>query len=246
MSIIQEYEFWNSVFLHHLEFILNSLSAQKVLEDGVEKQFYERAKELKTYFSDLQADDRNKSIDYIIELAYQLKELKHGILDYHLKGRIAISLPPTFINHMINEVDESISLFTYYRDNDQLPPINKISQHKLWLLDAAGHADAIISQLDPTEGDLRKKLKSLKVKFTDLYLKATEYAGYLRATLDTEQLFPAANSLDLKAGLEITIFLGMLKELHANRLNNETLGTIMPLMLEHMILEENYYLSKIL
>lgn len=70
----------------------------------------------------------------------------------------------------------------------------------------------------------------------DLYLKAVELAGYLRANVD---------KFHEDVELEMTIFKGFLKELEEMKIKKEALGTFTPLMADHMLREETYYLKKI-
>ena len=66
----------------------------------------------------------------------------------------------------------------------------------LWLLDAVGHAGAIEDQLDATERMLRKKSEKFIKHFEHLYLKAVEFAGYLRTKVFQ---FPALDRMNNEA-----------------------------------------------
>ena len=45
----------------------------------------------------------------------EIRMFKLSLIKEHLVGKIKISLSPTFINHMVNEVEEAIRLFIIFR-----------------------------------------------------------------------------------------------------------------------------------
>ncbi len=119
---------------------------------------------------------------------------------------------------------------------------HELHHHLLWLLDAAGHAEAISSNLDGVEMKLKEKSHTFKKTFEAFYLKAVELAGYLRSNL-TE--FPALTKMNLDSELEIKLFQVFLEEIEELRLTKQALGTFAPLMADHMYREECYYLMKL-
>ena len=74
------------------------------------------------------------------------------------------------------------------------PPIfHELHYHLVWLLDAAGHAGTISSNMDDVEKRLKEKSEQYKKHFNDFYLKAVEMAGFLRTNLST---FPALEKMN--------------------------------------------------
>jgi hypothetical protein len=69
-----------------------------------------------------------------------------------------------------------------------------------------------------------------------------ELAGYTRTGLRT---FPALERFTKQAELEMALFMEFLTELKELGLTKELLGTLMPLMADHMAREECYYLTKL-
>jgi AMMECR1 domain-containing protein len=67
-------------------------------------------------------------------------------------------------------------------------------------------------------------------------------AGFIRARQD---LFPALREFNKEASLEIVLFKCFLEELEEMRLDCRVLGTLTPLMADHMSREECYYLLKL-
>jgi hypothetical protein len=114
--------------------------------------------------------------------------------------------------------------------------------HLLWLLDAAGHAGGIENNLDLAEKKLKEISKTFMNQFQDYYLKAVEFAGYIRTNLHQ---FPALIRLNKEVELEMSLFLEFLRELEEMRLTKEALGALSPLMADHMAREELYYLLKL-
>ena len=126
--------------------------------------------------------------------------------------------------------------------NGNIPIRKDINLHLLWIPDGAGHASIISSSLDMTEKELINKGHIYSKIFTDLYLRTIEYNGYTRTHIYD---FPALRRLNDNADDTMTSFKKFLKELEEAILEKKVLGTIYPLMIDHMIREECYYLTKI-
>ncbi|WP_391207153.1 DUF2935 domain-containing protein [Psychrobacillus sp. L4] len=87
----------------------------------------------------------------------EIRVFKIFLIKEHLAGEIKTSLPPSFINHMVNEVEEAIRVFTYLEQGQEVPLVHPLHHDLLWLLDAAGHAGAIDADLDRVEKTERKR-----------------------------------------------------------------------------------------
>jgi len=235
--IIFENNFWLQIVGDHLRFFKSTLAIDErdTIETVVQnQQFADQLLELSRQNQDVSTQ--------ALKLALTVRQLKLNILNRQLTSNIKINLPPTFINHTINEIDEYIELLNYYQNTGQIISKHQNDYHLLWLPDAAGHADAVITTLDNTEKLTRKQFKKLKKEFEVFYLKAIEYTGYMR-TGNTN--FPAFINLNNNVDISITLFINMLHELEVNQLNKSILGTLLPLMADHMAREECYYLSKL-
>lgn len=231
---LYEHRFWLEILSDHLTFIQLKLAVTETeLHEDVQGLLYQITSDLDD------AKEGSVDLEDIKELVADIRLFKEDLLRRQILGKVDLSLPPTFINHMLNELQ------AYQRILDTLPEIvveHPLSYHRLWLKDAEGHADSIITELDAVEMPKRKQLKKLKKKFAALYAKADEFTGYLRAT---NEQFPALLKLTLDAETHIRVFMVMLKEVREMVSSKELLGTFLPLMADHMLREERYYLDKL-
>ncbi|WFA10086.1 DUF2935 domain-containing protein [Tissierella sp. Yu-01] len=241
-SALFEHRFWLQILGDHSRFILNTLSPN-------ETEKIQRARYFIRVFDELLQEARRSLGERELEEltitarveAEEIREFKLQLIKEHLIGMIIIELSPTFINHMVNEVDEYLRVI-HCIFAKKMPVVNPLHDHNLWLPDASGHAGSIYCGLDSTERDLRKKSKEFMKLFEDLYIKADEFTGYLRTNL---QDFPALHRLNKLVEDNISLFMEFLKELEKMRLTKKALGTLMPLMADHMFREECYYLFKL-
>ena len=234
-----EHCFWLQILGDHSRFIYEALAP-------VQKEEIEKASMFITVFDTLL--DHARSTDPMTLTAkaevevIKLREFKLELLRKHLIGKIKIHLSPTFFNHMINELEEYQRILKHLKAG-QVPPVyHELHHHLVWLLDAAGHSEAISSNLDSVEKRLREKSDSFTKHFEDFYLKAVEMAGYLRTNVTT---FPALAKFNSDTQLEIKLFQRFLQEIEELRLSKQALGTFAPLMADHMFREECYYLMKL-
>lgn len=227
----------------HGRFIHDSLAPSEKEKIEIASSFIKRFDQL------LETSKQPLDNDGIVKLAQKektasekIRAFKLWLIKDHLVGEIKISLPPSFINHMVNEVEEAIRVLSYLEKGQHIPAVHPLHHDLLWLIDAAGHAGAIDADLDSVEKQLKEKGQQFMKDWEDFYLKAVELAGYLRANVDK---FPALDKFHEDIELEMTIFKVFLKELEEMRIKKEALGTFTPLMADHMLREETYYLKKI-
>jgi hypothetical protein len=175
------------------------------------------------------------------KLAQEIREFKLHLLTRQLTEKIDIHMGPTFINHMLNELDEYICILNFIMTK-AIPRANPVHYHLLWLLDGSGHAAEIERNLDEVEKMLKDSSRSYKNDFKALYLKAVEMAGYLRTKLHE---FPALKKFNLEAREVMLSFVGYLEGIQDLVIEKEVLGSINPLVVDHMLREECYYLTKL-
>lgn len=237
-----EHQFWLQILGDHSRFIFDSLSPKErpFIEDA--KRFIDIFDELLEVSRDFNSEDNLSTLNRnAYESAVRLRQFKLNIIDKQITDKINISLPPTFINHMVNEVEEYLFNLVNLMGNNA-PASGPIHLHLLWLPDGAGHASAISSNLDSTEKDIIKLGKEYSKEFNSLYLKTIEYNGYTRTGVCN---FDALKSLNVHASRVMTKFKDLLRELQEAISDKKVLGTITPLMLDHMFREECYYLTKL-
>jgi hypothetical protein len=241
-DILFEHRFWLQILGDHSRFILNELSPTETEEIQEANYFKE------TFDKLLERSRQNLSEKEVLELtdsalkaAQEIRVFKLSLLRQHLIGNIKLGLPPTFLNHMLNELEEYLRILTCFKERKPYN-LHAVHHHLLWLLDGSGHAASIQSMLDEVEKKYIQKAKEFNKDFKNLYLKAVEFAGYLRTNLSK---FPALDSFNVEVKLQMNMFMEFLAELEELRLKKKVLGTLMPIMADHMLREECYFLTKL-
>ncbi|RYD05970.1 hypothetical protein N752_06915 [Desulforamulus aquiferis] len=188
-----EQRFWLQIMGDHVRFIFDTLAPSETEEIRKAQYFI-------TTFDQLLHQARQPlGSQQIIALSQQaqqqtqeLRVFKLDLIRQHLVGDIVIGLPPTFINHMVNELDEYLRVLGFLVAG-QIPPIqHPVQLHLTWLLDAAGHASAIAGDVDMVEKKVMEDSLVFTEHFEQFYIKATEMAGYMRTGLKE---FPASADL---------------------------------------------------
>ncbi len=241
-ATVFEHRFWLQILGDHSRFIFFSLAP-------TETEYILLAQEFILLFDNL-LEEAHQSLDEetleklnknAYEAAYRLREFKLELLSMSLDSDLKIHLPPSFINDMVNELEEYLYVLSNLSNN--LPSIiHPLHYHMLWLSDAIGHAASIAAELDFIEADLIDLACQYKIQFQDLYMKALIMNGYLRTELTA---FPALTRLNEQAAAAIQSFTEYLDSLQDKRTDHKVLGTLMPLMADHMSREECYYLWKL-
>jgi len=237
-----EHQFWLQVLGDHARFIFDALSPQELQE-------IQRAQYFIHTFDQLLEESRKSpcgaDLSRLTNQAYifanEIRNFKLHLIKRHLVDDIKLNLPPTFLNHMVNEVEEYIRILCFLTIK-QVPIIQPIDYHMIWLLDAAGHSAGIMGDLDMVEKDLLKKSQKFTTRFEELYIKAVEIAGYMRTGVDK---FPALTRFNYQVEEELLVFKKFLRDLEALELDHKVLGTLSALMLDHMAREECYALTKL-
>lgn len=241
-DLLFEHHFWLQILGDHSRFILNALAPS-------EERFINKANLFKDRFDKLLEDSKkilneenlNKLTIESYNTANELRQFKLNILSNQIVSKIAINLPPTFINHMINELEEYLYILSHYIKNTPLIS-NALHLHLLWLPDGAGHASYISSAVDFSEKQLIKISNTFCNYFEDLYLKTIEFKGYTRTKIYD---FPALNILNEEANMQMVNFKILLERLKEGILKKEILGTLNVLAPDHMFREECYYQTKL-
>lgn len=243
-SALFEHRFWLQILGDHARFIRMSLAVNERQEIDMATVFIQG-------FDTLLEQARREDVSQaeLIALTRQafewtgrLREYKLHLLRRHITGSIGLHLSPTFLNHMVNELDEYVRIFSYLIQEQCPPACHAVHHHLLWLQDAVGHAAAITCEVDEVERDIKARSKTFTKHFEDLYSKAVEFAGYLRTRLSQ---FPALERFNKQVELEMFVFLQFLKEIEEMDIHASLLGTLSPLMPDHMSREECYYLTKL-
>ncbi|MGG0187125.1 DUF2935 domain-containing protein [Bacillus rhizoplanae] len=238
-SALFEHKFWLKVLGDHASFLENALAPKEKEEIQKAMYFEQKFDELLTKLQTANLISFAKEAN---EAANEIRNFKLHIIRKQLEGRIVIHFTPTFLNHMVNEVEEYITVLKYLMEGKAPPIFHELHYHLVWLTDAAGHAGAISRELDLVEKRLKEKSKEYEKHFEQFYLKAVEMTGYLRAELVT---FPALKKFTKDVSLELTLFSHFLHELEELELSEQVLSSFSARVADHMAREECYYLLKL-
>ncbi|MBG9791558.1 hypothetical protein ABD76_03110 [Paenibacillus dendritiformis] len=242
-SLLFEHRFWLQILGDHSRFILDALSPREAKDIRQADQFIRRFDELLNQARQASSEPQAIAIAADAHAAtMELKNFKLDLLRRLLLGQVTVFLPPTFFNHMLNELQEYVYILDAVRAGKPVPLFDALHYDLVWLSDASGHASAIASNLDAVERRLIEKSREFEKHFDDYYKKAVEMVGYLRTQL---RRFPALERFHRDVNLEIKLFTKFLLELEEMELSAETLDIISPLMPDHMAREECYYLIKL-
>lgn len=237
-----ENRFWLQIMGDHSRFIFFTLAPSEAEYIATAQKFILLFDELldKSYKT-LTENELSDLIEDAYQATFQLREFKLELLSMSINSDLKAQLPPSFYNDMLNELEEFLQILMALQSGN-IQPLHPLHYHMLWLSDATGHAASLAAALDFVEKDLIDRSYRFEVQFQDLYLKALIMNGYLRTQLAS---FPSLSRLNDQAAASITIFTEFLDTLRDQRTDNKILGTLMPLMADHMSREECYYLSKL-
>ncbi len=237
-----ENRFWYQILGDHARFILTALSPKETIMIDKACYFINVFDEL---LMEARKDLTEEEVYNLTQRGYNhvqdIRLFKLEIIKRQLTKCIEIDLPPTFINHMVNEVESYIVVLCFLLAK-QIPVTTAIYEHLVWILDAGGHAAAIDMSLDDVEKKLKEVSRGFNNRFEDYYIKAVEMCGFMRSSLTQ---FPAFTRFNLDIEKEIQCFKLFIRELEALQLEKKVLGSLSTLMLDHMAREECYYLKKL-
>ncbi|WP_431800490.1 DUF2935 domain-containing protein [Halobacillus andaensis] len=237
-----EHTFWLQILGDHARFIRDALYPSETKDIHHASEYVKAFDQYLQMVRSGETGDLQQFTKSIKDLVLQFRQFKLSLLERQLIGKIGFHLSPTFVNHMVNELEEYLLVISYLEKGEVPPVFHELHHHLLWLLDASGHAGAINDELDGVEKRLKKKSDEFTKHFEQFYLKAVELTGYLRANLET---FPALSKFNNDVEVEMHLFKGFLHELEEMELSETVLGTFSALMADHMAREECYYLYKL-
>ncbi len=243
----EEIRFWTGIMRDHGNFILSSLSFN-------EQEAIQCANYYKEAFSNLHEQSKklagtkdsqafNALLRGCMNLLVCFISFKRMLLGRLLECRLNTSLPPTFYNHMINEALEFYKALVQMQNNLPADTLcENLNLHKIWLPDAAGHAATIASDLDPVEKMLIMEAKEFEKAFNSLTIKTDELSKMIIRTCLGNRALLYLNEEVKKKIEEFICYLCKIRDLTAEC---KVLGVVKPVMADHMMREENYYLDKI-
>ena len=240
MHIFQEHAFWLSVLLDHLTFIRDAIPCHEQLVHLKIEQLTLQGFNILSLIEEGNVEETLVTKAALV-FAEEVAAFKKNVLALKLTTGFKVEMDPTVINHMLNEVEEYITILNEFLIEGYVNPKHPLHHHKLWLNDAYGHLILIKKHLDPIEKNLKERVSDEKDKFHHLHMKALELIGYLRASDD----FPELAQFNYQAILETQAYLGLLVEIAEMLEANVALGSLKPELLDHMLREQTYYLVKL-
>jgi len=246
-QIVQEIFFWSAIMRDHAEFQIMNLSSRESQSIMTSQNFKNLFNQIHSEAERLISNPNNEEIEELVRrvlpIIVDFINYKQTLLRRLLECNIEFNLPPSFINHMINEAMEFYRVISMLQTDAQINPVSEVLfLHTIWLPDAIGHAANVMSTLDATESILIKETETFKNTFTNLFIKATELEKMLpRAGLDNGAL----ELLNEEVITTMTAFIEFLENIEVLRASCKAMGVINPLVPDHMIREEKYYLSKV-
>lgn len=240
--ILFEHRFWLQIMGDHARFIFLSLAPSETEYLITAQKFIITLDELLNQsLSHITSDSLSELNQNAITSINKFREFKLELLRMSISSDLKSHLPPSFYNDMLNELDEYLLVLkTIMRG--QIPLFHPLHYHVLWLTDSIGHAATIASTLDMVEKDIIAKAYNYEMEFSDLFFKSYIMRGYLRTQ---QKQFPALDRLNNDVNRIITDFMAFLERLRDQRMDQKILGTLMPLMADHMYREACYYLWKL-
>lgn len=241
-SAVFEHQFWLQVLGDHSRFIYDSLYPSEMEDISRAASFIQVFNQLLSQVRSLNESNALLFANNVEEAVNELRAFKLSIIERHITGEMKIHLTPTFLNHMVNELEEYLRILKYLKQGGIPPIFHELHHHLIWLVDASGHAGAINDRLDGVEKRLKEKSSTFTKHFDQFYLKAVELTGYLRTNI---QKFPALTRFNSEVEVEMGLFKTFLNELEEMELTAEVLGSFSASMADHMAREEQYYLMKL-
>lgn len=247
LNPVEEIYFWSGIMRDHGEFLITALSSREPESINTANTFKNEFARLREEAQMALYSGAAVSVPTLVSRAMAVLTdfvtFKRIVLRRLLQCDIEINLTPTFINHMINEAMEfhrAICLST------SPVPVNwtaeNIQLHKIWLPDAAGHAASIAADLDPTETALIKEAEEFKNAFNHLFIKADELGKMLERACLADGSLTGLNEQVKKKMQEFIHYLEKVKKL---RVECKALGVLKPLVPDHMLREEMYFLTRL-
>ncbi|MFH5184094.1 DUF2935 domain-containing protein [Paenibacillus sp. TAB 01] len=238
-----EHQFWLQILGDHARFIHNTLYPSEKKDIELSEQFIQQ---FDTLLEQSRGSLHPSQLSELNQEAYQatvrLRAYKLNLLDRSLLGAVKIGITPSFLNHMVNELEEYVRILDALLAGRPVPNYPPLHHDLLWLSDAAFHSSAISTELDFVERRLIEKSRGFERHFSDFYLKAIELAGYMRTM---RQQYPSFIRFHRDIHLEMALFMAFLKEVEQLDLSEELISSLNPLIPDHMYREECYYLKKL-
>lgn len=231
-SQMEEVAFWRRILRDHAVFTRDNLGPS-------EREAVAEAEELRT---ELEGRPAEQPVEATVEAAGALIAFQSQLLARLTDCQLTIHLHATDLSHMIKEAEE------FLRTVGVLPrpatPFSRLLHlHGFWLEDAAFHSTFLAGVLDPNEYLWREQFMQFERILTQLFLKARhQMEVYERIG---GQAFAAARGLTQESERVTGAHLRSLERLEGLTARCEAEIAAPPLLADHMLREERYYLAQV-
>lgn len=219
-----EHQFWLNILQDHLIFINEALTVQEDIN---------RCQNLLEQLKSLSTD----SLPSISSCVNDIIEFKKYLLTKKLTEAYDIRLGSTFISHMISEAEE----YKLLLEEGEVILKHELHYHKLWLFDGKYHLEQIKNNIDGIEGEIKQRLSQVEKKNRWLIDKLLEILNFIKTVPNFEGLRKFNND----ASNDTKSIVNLISEISELWDSGSIQGSLTPLMIDHMLREQNYYLTKI-
>jgi len=228
--------FWTYILAEHAMFQSNAFSHKEENYIAEAEQFNH------TFRTYNQAIATKQSVDlHALESdTINFIDFKKKIITGLLQHKVLINFSPSFINHMVNEADEFLSILRF--GACPVKTENPTLYIKTWLADASGHASTLAGFVDLAETPTIQQAESFKNMFDRLGKKASEMhmiSENLNANVNIELLKEEVTEA-LDAFIQFCITTGRLLD----KRQIMSAGTLSSDITNHFINEHQYFMHK--
>ena len=229
--------FWTGILADHAKFQINAFSPKEVL-------LIKEAEKFHLYFAEKNEalkQKENVDINDLEKHTSDFIDFKKSMITSLLHHNILINFSPSFINHMVNEADEFLSMLrgSVLPGKMENPPLYM----KTWLADASGHASTLAAFLDFAEVPTIKQGQIFKQMFDDLGKKASEVTN-IKENLHTDiDVGLLKNEVIYTLDEFIKYCEGVGELLDEKKIMS--IGTLSSEVTNHFIKEHNYFIQKL-
>ncbi|MGE4284497.1 MAG: DUF2935 domain-containing protein [Clostridia bacterium] len=242
LDIKNDLLFWTGIMRDHAMFQINALAPKEI-------QFIQHASYYRDFFQRVhdevgKADNWRPLLPNLMQGLSCFIEFKKMILRGLLTCGLQINLPPSNINHQINEAMEFQSLLLMPLQQCMVKNMNLAGYIKVWMADSIVHAASLISFLDASEGILVDEATKYKMIFDKLFTKASELEMMLNKTGFNDGALGFLAEEAIEHLDKFNCYLEKLRDLRS-KCKVLAIGTLLPLIPDHFIREQRYFIAKI-
>lgn len=173
-----------------------------------------------------------------LNLVKNCQSIYEIMLDYQLKQQLELSISPMFLNHCLNKIHQYLNIIKCLQ-SDKIWPQNIIEHHNFWLYQIYANLNMFLTKLDPLASFYHDKFHIILVQLSQLYIQSQEFIGFYR-------IYPhfPLDTFNKQVHIIIKKLITLLKKIKSNFSDKLSVGEINTNLLDCLIIESLYYLSK--